>query len=67
MKPLLERLQERGWVVTLQKIQDPVIAIKFLEVIWVGKTHIVSEAVIDRVQVNPTLKNVKDVQVFMGI
>lgn len=52
---------------TLQKIQDPVIAIKFLEVIWVGKTHIVSEGVIDRVQVNPTLKNVKDMQVFMGI
>lgn len=54
-------------MVTLQKIQDPVIAIKFLEVIWVGKTHVVSEAIIDRVQVYPTLKNVKDVQVFMGI
>lgn len=67
MKPLLEHLHERRWVVTLQKIQDPVIAIKFLEVIWVGKTHVVSEAIIDRVQVYPTLKNVKDVQVFMEI
>lgn len=36
-----------------QKNQGPSTAIKFLEVIWLGKTHIVSENVTDKVQAHP--------------
>lgn len=35
--------------------------------LWLGKTCIVSETVTDTVQAYPTLKDVKGIQVFVGI
>ena len=50
-----------------QKIQGPGTAIKFLGVMWLGKLHIVPEAVIDKVQACPPAKNTKEVQASVGI
>ena len=50
-----------------QKIQDPGTAIKFLGAICLGKMYIVPEALTDNVQTHPTPKNMKGIQVFIGI
>lgn len=45
----LDHLQQRGWAMNLQKIQGLGTAVKFLGVVWSCKTHVVPEAVIDKV------------------
>lgn len=42
-----------------QIIQGPDITIRF-GIIWAGKLHVVPEAVIDKMQIYPTPKNVKE-------
>ena len=49
-------------MVSPQKIQGPGTPVKFLGAVWWGKTRIVPEAVIDKVQAYPTPKNMKEVQ-----
>ena len=50
-----------------QKVPGPGTAVKVLGVIWSDKTHVVPEAVTGKIQAYPTLKNVKGVQVLVGI
>ena len=53
--------------VNLRKIQGPGTTVKFRGGVWSGKLRVVSETVTDTVQASPTLKNVKEVQEFVGI
>ena len=47
---LLQHLQEKGWAVNSTKVQGPGLSVKFLGVIWSGKTKVIPEVVIDKVQ-----------------
>ena len=51
---LLQYLQEKGWAVTSHKIPGPSLSVRFLGVVWLGKTKVIPEAVIDKVQAFPT-------------
>ena len=53
---LLQHLQEKGWAMNGTKVQEPGLSVKFLGVIWSGKTKVIPEAVIDKVQAFPTLQ-----------
>lgn len=39
---------------------------KVLGIIWLGKMHVVPEAVFEKIQAYPTPKNVKEMQAFVG-
>lgn len=51
---LLQYLQEIGYTVNSTKVQGPCLSFKFLGVFWLGKTKVIQEAVIDKVQAFPT-------------
>ena len=51
---LLQHLQEKGWTVNCIKDQGLDLSVKFLGVVWLGKTKVVPEAVTDKVQAFPT-------------
>ena len=51
---LLQHLQEKGWAVYSPKVQGPGLSVKFLGVVWFGKTRVIPEAIIDKVQSFPT-------------
>ena len=44
---LLQHLQGKGWAVNSPKVQGPGLSVKFLGVIWLGKTKVILEAVIN--------------------
>lgn len=64
LQTLVEHLTVRRWVLNLEKIQGPSTITKFWGVVWSGKMCVVPEAVIDKLQPNPTPKNVKEVCTF---
>ena len=45
---LLQYLQEKGWAVTSHKIPGPSLSVRFLGVVWLGKTKVIPERVIDK-------------------
>ena len=47
---LMQRLQEKGWAVNSTKVQGLGWSVKLLGVVWSGKTKVIPEAVIDKVQ-----------------
>ena len=61
---LLQHLQEKGRAVNSTKVQGPCLSVKFLGVVWSGKTKVVPEAVIDKVQAFLTPTSVAVLQVF---
>ena len=46
------------------KVQGPGLSVKFLGVIWSGRTKVIPEAVIDKVQAFPTTTTVAVLQEF---
>lgn len=64
---LLDHLQRRRWAVSMQKIPGLGAAVKSFGVVWLGKTCVVPEAVIDEVQAYPIPNNVNEVQPFVRI
>jgi len=60
-------LQEGGWATNPQKVQGPGPSVKFLEVLWSGKTKVLPSAVIDKVQTFPVPTTPKQLQEFLGI
>ena len=64
---LLQHLQEKGWAVNSTKVQGPGLSLKFLGVVWSGKTKADPEAVIDKVQAFPTPTTVAVLQEFWGL
>ena len=49
------------------KVQGPGLSVKFLGVIWSGKTKVIQEAAIDKVQAFPTPTTVALLQAFLGL
>ncbi|XP_073086490.1 uncharacterized protein [Manis javanica] len=45
---LLQHLQEKGWAMNSAKVQGPGLSVKFLGVVWSGKTKVIPEAVIGK-------------------
>ena len=64
---LLAHLQGRGWVVNSNKIQGPGLSVKFLGVVWLGKTKGMCITVIDKIQPFPTLQKLKQLQELLGL
>ena len=60
-------LQERGWAINPKKVQGPGLSVKFLGVVWSGKTKVLPSAVIDKVQTFPVPTTPKQLQEFLGI
>ena len=60
-------LQGKGWAINPQKMQGPGLSVKFLGVVWSGKTKVLSRAVIDKVQVFPVPTTPKQLREFLGI
>lgn len=67
LQALLKHLRQRGRAVNLRKIQAPGTAIMFCGGIWSGKSCVVPNSVIDKVQAYPIQKHVKEVQALTAI
>ena len=60
-------LQQRGWAINPQKVQGPGLSVRFLGVVWSGKTKVLPSAVIDKVQAFPVPTTSKQLQKFLGV
>ena len=60
-------LQRRGWAINPQKVQGPGLSVRFLGVVWSGKTKVLPSAVIDKVQAFPVPTTSKQLQEFLGV
>ena len=49
------------------KVQGPGLSVKFLEVVWLHKTKVIPEAVIDKVQAIPTPTTVAWLREVLGL
>ena len=49
------------------KLKGPRLSVRFLGVIWLGKTKIIPDSVIDKMQAYPTPTIVKQLQTFWGL
>ena len=45
----------------------PSAAVKYLEIIWLDKIHIIPKAVIDKMQAYPTPQSMREMKTFVGI
>jgi len=59
---LTTNLQERGWAANPQKVQGRSLSVKFLGVVWSGKTKVLPSAAIDKVQAFPVSTTPKQLQ-----
>ena len=64
---LITYLQEKGWAINPQKVQGPGLSVKFLGVVWSGKTKVLPSAIIDKIQAFPVPTKPKQLQEFLGI
>ena len=60
-------LQERGWAINPQKVQDLSLPMKFLGVVWSEKTKVLPSTVIGKVQAFPVPTILKQLQEFLDI
>ena len=60
-------LQEREWAINPQKVQGLGLSVKFLGVVWPGKTKVLPSAVIVKVQAFPVPARPKQLQEFLGM
>ena len=49
------------------KVEGPGLSVKFLGVVWSGKTKLIPEAVLDKIQAFPTPVPVAVLQEFLGL
>ena len=63
---VLSHLKSCGWAVKEAKLQRPGLPVKFLGIVWLGKTEIIPHVVIDKIQAYRTLTTVKELQTFWG-
>ena len=64
---LLAHLQSWGWAVNSNKIQGPGLSVKFLGVVWSGKTKVMPAAMIDKIKAFPISQKPKQLQEFLGL
>ena len=67
MLQVLSHLKSCGWAVKEAKLQRPGLPVKFLGIVWLGKTEIIPHVVIDKIQAYRTLTTVKELQTFWGL
>jgi len=60
-------LQHRGWAINPQKVQGLGLSVKFLGLVWSGKTKALPSEVIDKVQVFPVPTTPKQLLEFLSI
>ena len=60
-------LKSQGWEVNTDQILPGCHLGSVLGVIWAGKTKVVPEAVIDKIQAFPVPEPVKELQAFVGL
>ena len=65
--PPQDAYYNRGWAINPQKVQGPGLSVKFLGVVWSGKTKVLPRAIIDKVQAFPVPTTPKQLQEFLGI
>lgn len=59
--------QEKWWVINPQKVQGTGLSVTFLGVIWSGKTKVLPNAIIDKIQAFQVPTTAKQLQEFLGI
>lgn len=66
-RSLHQTLHRWGWAVNEDKVQGPGYSVKFLGVVWLGKTKELPEAVIDKIQQYPDPETVRQLQSYVGL
>ena len=61
------QLKSFGWAFNEAKLQGPGLSVKFLGVVWSGKTKVIPDIVIGKIQAYPTPTTVKQLQMFLGL
>jgi hypothetical protein len=56
-----------GWVVNTTKMLRPGYSVRFLGVVWLGKTLVIPNAVIDKIRAFPTAQDKLQLQVLLGL
>ena len=64
---VLSHLKSFGWAVNQAKLQGPGLPVKFLGVVWLGKTKVILNVVIGKIQAYLTPNTVKQLQTFGGL
>lgn len=64
---LTVHLQEKKWAINPWKVQRPRLSVKFVGVIWSGKTKVLCSTVIGKVQAFPIPTIPKQLQEFWGM
>ncbi|XP_019516334.1 PREDICTED: uncharacterized protein LOC109392377 [Hipposideros armiger] len=64
-RDLRAALKDWGWAVNKAKVQGPGLSVKFLGVVWSGKTKVMPQAVINKIQAYLHLETVKQLQTFL--
>ena len=64
---VLFHLKSRSRAVSKTRLQGPGLSVKLLGVVWSGKTKVIPDAVIDKIQVYLTPITVKQLQTFLGL
>ena len=60
-------LKSCGWAVNEAKLQGPGLSVIFLGVVWLGKTKVIPDVVIDKIQEYCTPTTVEQLQTFLGL
>lgn len=47
---IIKDLESHGWAVNATKFQEPGLSVKFLGFVWSGKTKVIPEVVVDKIQ-----------------
>ena len=64
---LQEALADWGWAVNKDNVQGPGFSVKFLGVVWSGKTKVIPEVVIDKIQAFSKPETVKQLQTYLRL
>lgn len=64
---LWRHLATYGWLANDAKVQGPGLPVKFLGVVWSGKTRVIPETVIDKIHAYPLPTTVAQLQTFLGL
>ena len=63
---VLLHLKSHGWTVNKMKPQGPRLSVIFFGIVWLGKTKVVPDTMIDKIQAYLTSTTVKQLQAFWG-
>ena len=64
---LWRHLATCGWTINDAKVQGLGLSVKFLGIVWSGKTWVIPEAIIDKILAYPLPTTVTQLQTFLGL